>query len=459
MAKIVINDIAGGYNLAQINAAFQAIEDELNNKVLYRDNPEGEPNAMQNDLDMNGHKLLNVHTLDVTHSFSIQGLDLATEVGKAEAAATSAEADAAAASNSATQAATSASQAAASAASINDTNLVHKTGDESVAGIKTFTDNTIVKSINGGHLAGMRNLFINGGMRTDQRNNGAAIASTGGAVYPVDRFRFQSRSATSITAQRVAGSNGFSHALRVTGASGDIGFIVSQRIEDVNVSHLSGKSVTVSFRASSNSLTSIDYQARIPLGTNNDFTGSNIVATGAIAINSTDNVYSFTFTAPSTIERGLEIQLIGGPLGAGNTFTTTGWQCEEGTVATPFERRSFGLEEILCKRYFERWKADTSFTSFGLGSATSTTAAEIKIFYFQKRIAPTITVANPTNMGLIGGGGGQLPVTSLASVGIVGVLSCAIGLTVAGGGLTGGQATALHANSSTAPYIDISSEI
>ena len=36
MSKVTLPDIASGYNLPAINSNFQKIEDELNNKVLYR---------------------------------------------------------------------------------------------------------------------------------------------------------------------------------------------------------------------------------------------------------------------------------------------------------------------------------------------------------------------------------------------------------------------------------------
>lgn len=63
MAKISISDITSGYNLSKINAAIQEIEDHLNNKVLYRNNPVSEPNSMQNDLDANGNDILNVNLI------------------------------------------------------------------------------------------------------------------------------------------------------------------------------------------------------------------------------------------------------------------------------------------------------------------------------------------------------------------------------------------------------------
>lgn len=60
MAKITPLTIAGGYNLSTINTNFQELADELQDKVLYRDNPVGEPNTMENDMDMNSYRILNL---------------------------------------------------------------------------------------------------------------------------------------------------------------------------------------------------------------------------------------------------------------------------------------------------------------------------------------------------------------------------------------------------------------
>lgn len=86
MSKIVLDDTVSGYNLQIINDNFDKLEQELQNKVLYRDNPEGEPNTMQQDLDMNGNDILNVGTLHVTTSFSVNGVDLASQVALAQQA-------------------------------------------------------------------------------------------------------------------------------------------------------------------------------------------------------------------------------------------------------------------------------------------------------------------------------------------------------------------------------------
>lgn len=62
MSKIELNTTISDFGWSQINANFQEIEDEFNNKVLYRTNPAGETNVMNNDLDMNGHHIYNLAT-------------------------------------------------------------------------------------------------------------------------------------------------------------------------------------------------------------------------------------------------------------------------------------------------------------------------------------------------------------------------------------------------------------
>jgi hypothetical protein len=61
MAKITLDNSATGFNsVGKINANNDLVEDHLNNKVLYRDNPTGEPNQMLNSLDMNSQQILNL---------------------------------------------------------------------------------------------------------------------------------------------------------------------------------------------------------------------------------------------------------------------------------------------------------------------------------------------------------------------------------------------------------------
>lgn len=60
MSKIVLPPITGAQNLTTLNSNFQKIADALNEKVFYRDNPEGEPNQLADELDMNGQRIYNL---------------------------------------------------------------------------------------------------------------------------------------------------------------------------------------------------------------------------------------------------------------------------------------------------------------------------------------------------------------------------------------------------------------
>jgi len=61
MAKITLDDIVSGFkSVSKIIANFGKIETDLNDKVLYRDNPTGEPNQMLNQLDMNNQRIVNL---------------------------------------------------------------------------------------------------------------------------------------------------------------------------------------------------------------------------------------------------------------------------------------------------------------------------------------------------------------------------------------------------------------
>tara|TARA_R110000787_G_scaffold193899_2_gene305438 strand:+ start:24059 stop:26266 length:2208 start_codon:yes stop_codon:yes gene_type:complete len=61
MAKITLNDLTTNYGSQALhNTNNASIETELNDKVLYRVNPTGEPNQMENALDMNSNQILNL---------------------------------------------------------------------------------------------------------------------------------------------------------------------------------------------------------------------------------------------------------------------------------------------------------------------------------------------------------------------------------------------------------------
>lgn len=60
MSKITLDDTKSGFNLSVINQNFDTIAEQFQDKILYRDNPAGEPNQMLGSLDMNSNRILNL---------------------------------------------------------------------------------------------------------------------------------------------------------------------------------------------------------------------------------------------------------------------------------------------------------------------------------------------------------------------------------------------------------------
>jgi len=77
MAKINLATVGSGYlSQSSINANFVAIEDEFQDKVLYRDNPNNEPNSMNCALDMNGHPIINAGNISASPDLLTDGLEI-----------------------------------------------------------------------------------------------------------------------------------------------------------------------------------------------------------------------------------------------------------------------------------------------------------------------------------------------------------------------------------------------
>ena len=106
MAKINLPNIGSGFGTTTLlNDAFSSIETEFQDKVLYRDNPTGEPNQMEQDLDMNDNSINNVDEITATtvtaQTIVIDGISIGEQVGLAEASAQASAASAQASANSA----------------------------------------------------------------------------------------------------------------------------------------------------------------------------------------------------------------------------------------------------------------------------------------------------------------------------------------------------------------------
>jgi len=271
-----------------------------------------------------------------------------------------------------------------------------------------------------------RNRIINGDMRIDQRNAGAAV--TDAIAFPVDRMRVTHTTDGAYSAQQDSSApDGFVNSLKFTTTTADASLTTTQnlsflqRIEGYNFADLNwgtanAKTVTLSFWVRS-SLT----------GT---FGGSLRNSAG-------DRSYPFTYTISSAdtweqksvtiagdtsgtwlTTNGIGIQVTFG-LGSGPdrtgtagswassnyvsatgavsvigtlnaTWYITGVQLEAGSVATSFERRSYGQELALCQRYYYKNFPALSNACIGWGFNGSTTLAVVNgSFPVQMRVRPT----------------------------------------------------------------------
>lgn len=262
---------------------------------------------------------------------------------------------------------------------MSNTSLLGSYGDNSGAGLM------------------FRNRIINGDMRIDQRLAGTKSTTvTGAYIYGLDRFAtyVATGGSSSMQRQSLASSDlpysqdGLRYFLRhnresVVGTVNDTHFVAQQieanNIEDFNFGISTAKQFTISFWAKASS----SYNFSLSLA-NTSF-GATRTYVIPFNVTTTWQKYSYTITADTTgtwgtgENLGLSVRFVLGGAGTTSTFNQwkgdnmyvggstqfqtlaqnsffdlTGVQVEAGAVATPFERRPFGMELALCQRYFEK---------------------------------------------------------------------------------------------------------
>jgi hypothetical protein len=229
-------------------------------------------------------------------------------------------------------------------------------------------------------LAGTRNRVINGDMRINQRGATSISAVLGTGPYFVDRwFGFATGAATTLSRSTLTGAlpNGF----RVTGAAGNTLALIAHRIESLNSADLAGQSVTLSFWAASSGSVTLTWRVSYAnaLDNFNPVTQSNA---GTVSTTTGLTRYTATFTLSASATTGVQIEISAANFTSG-TFDITGVQLEPGTVATPFERRSYGLELALCQRYYQKTSSAYVVTDSG--------TYQVKFHPVSMRATPTVS--------------------------------------------------------------------
>jgi hypothetical protein len=370
----------------------------------------------------------------------------------------------------------------------------------SASGASTFTNSA--PSVIGG--LGFRNRIINGDMRIDQRNEGAAVTTSGS--YPVDRFitgisgtsgAFSFQRSTSVVPA------GFTHSVGCTittadasvGAGDLVGMqttVEGNNIADFGFGSASAKTVTISFWARA----SVTGTYCVVIGNSSSGTGGpnrSYVSEYTISVANTWEYKTITVAGDTSgtwqtnntrgiilrfaISAGTDFQQAAGSWSTGNVYCTsnqtqlmttlnatwfiTGVQLEVGNAATEFERRPFGQELELCFRYFRRYASDASnhclLPGYALANATTGGYGPVQLTPIM-RDNPTLSVSAAADLSVDTSG----TAAALSAVSIYGGYttknSVFLNFTVASG-LSNGQAYMFRVNSGTGKHASFSAEL
>jgi hypothetical protein len=248
-------------------------------------------------------------------------------------------------------------------------------------------DQVQVANLNGGPLAGFRNRIINGNFDIAQR--GTSISSGVSALtYTLDRWIVAANTAA-VTASQGSQTSAPYSFLSVTGAAGNTGVSIRQRIEAKTIRDLAGQQVTLSFfiyNTTSNA-TSITVQMD-RANTEDNFSAATQFFTATLPSVSDTARQSVTVTLPAEARNGVEVRFVANAITTG-IFVLHTVQLEPGPVATPFEQRPIGTELALCQRYYET-KIHLSTGAKYASTIGSWFAADVQ--YVSKRATPTITI-------------------------------------------------------------------
>lgn len=253
----------------------------------------------------------------------------------------------------------------------------------------------LASAYNSGGLPSFKNRIINGDMRIDQRNAGAAVTASGS--YLVDRFIIANGTDGAFSAQQDSSAPaGFVNSVKVTTTTADGTLTAAQnlnfqqRVEGTNVADLgwgtaNAKTVTLSFWVRS-SLTGTFGGAFVNNDANRSYPFTYSISAADTWEYKTVTIAGDTSgTWLTTTGMGLRVffSLGAGPdrsgtAGAWNsnnnssatgavsvigtlnaTWYITGVQLEKGSTATSFDYRPYGTELALCRRYFTKYYQNT----------------------------------------------------------------------------------------------------
>ena len=244
-----------------------------------------------------------------------------------------------------------------------------------------------------GQVSGRRNIVINGGMQVAQRSASVTGIGATSGYYTIDRYQIiAGATAGRFTMAQVADvHDGFANAMKLTCTTADASIaageymgiqyrIEGQDLQQIKKGTSDAEKVTISFyvkgnasatymlevkdsdntRLNQNQFAVTTDWTRIEITLNADTTGAFTDDNGlslelTFWLHGGSTYTSGTYTANTWAGQTNANRLVGISSffdSTDRTFFLTGVQLEVGSVATPFEHRSYGEELALCHRYF-----------------------------------------------------------------------------------------------------------
>jgi hypothetical protein len=283
---------------------------------------------------------------------------------------------------------------------------------------------------------GFRNRIINGNMVIDQRNAGASVTPASSA-YTLDRWQVTASQASKFSVQQSSvAPAGFTNSALITSLSAyTVGaaeeFLFRQNIEGLNMGDFGwgvagAATVTLSFWVRSsltgtfggaiqNSAQNRCYPFSYTISAANTWEQKSVTiagdtsgtwlttngvglranfSLGSGATNSgTAGAWAGTYYASATGATSVV-----GTSGA--TFYITGVQLEAGSVASPFERRDYGRELMMCQRYFQLCSPSMDTMQVATGTVNYSTQYP---FVCEMRAVPTLvnTTLGSSNLNTV----------------------------------------------------------
>ena len=344
-----------------------------------------------------------------------------------------------------------------------------------------------------------RNKIINGAMTVSQYNASSVVTGVNATGYRIDRWTHQMASVNSAfsVSQSTDSPDGFGNSYKIDVTTADTSLsaahahffrqkIEGQNLQDFAKGTSSAKQFALSFyvktnktgvytvemydidnnRAISKTFTVADsnwnrYIIIFPADTTGAFDNNNgnslVVQFFLSAGSNYTNNGTFNNSAWGSLSGKSRVSSsnVNFADSTSNNWYLTGVQLEVGSVATPFEHRSFGDELARCQRYYHRITAGGQYGRFANGQCTGSTESQYFVqFPVTMRAVPTFGYG-----GTIVGYTVDTVKTVSGNITIGNANQNTGLLTATLSGLTAGNCVDLIANNDTTAYVEFIAEL